>query len=210
VQGSIPKDEELRATKAGCTVKEMRRIWPVIERHFHAHKSDRNLLVNDQVDAFRNSFLDYVSTQKTNAKRGGDAKQARKTSDISKMSSGGSAQYNTTNINNISNTTNDDGQPPSSPSPPKARDWPETAAAIREYFPRADDELVRLVVAPTMRVYEAAVEQKKAPPLTDSTVGEAVHQAYFDGQTSAGLFLTTVPQVVKSWIEDAIRDGSIH
>jgi hypothetical protein len=240
VHGSIPKDEGLRATKAGCTLDELRRVWPIIGRHFHAHKSDRTLLVNDEINSFRYTFSRYISAQKLRGKRGGEAKtrgkrdgetkRVRKSNEISDVSSDGLSgfsdglsQYNTTTTTTTNTTTNKidtttttsgDASPPPLPlpslPPPPPGDWPETATAIRQYFPTADDELVKLVVAATVRAYAAAVGRRKAEPLTDSNLRDAIHQAHFENQRSAGLFQTTVPRLVTSWVEEAIRDGSIH
>lgn len=92
---------------------------------------------------------------------------------------------------------------------PKSMEWPETAAAVREYFPAVDDPLVTEIIHDSVRVYVDTVGKRKAPPITDLILAEAVHQSHFKRQESAGAFKTSVPRCVKSWAEQAIRQGSI-
>ncbi len=93
----------------------------------------------------------------------------------------------------------------------EASSLPETAAAVRQYFPAADDAIVVTIAQSAARSYSDAVNgHGKSPPFTDALVAEAVHEAYFKKQTSPALFLQRVPRVVKTWAEESIRNGTIR
>lgn len=92
----------------------------------------------------------------------------------------------------------------------EASEYPETAAAVRRYFRAADDAIVLVIAQEAYRAYAGAVNGYQAPPLTDKLLAKAVHEAHFEKQTSAGLFREKVPRVIKSWVEEAIRNGKIH
>ena len=95
-------------------------------------------------------------------------------------------------------TTN--SEPPKAAVSPPVSEYPATAVAIREHFPATDDLFVRrLVTAVVQHVISADLPD--APP--DSLIADAVREcskSAANGQKSAGLFLRTVPQCVKTWM----------
>lgn len=93
----------------------------------------------------------------------------------------------------------------------EAAEFPETAAAVRGYFRSADDALIVVIARKSMQAYADVVNgHTNVPPLTDAILAEAIHEAKFKKQYSPGPFMESVPRVVKSWAEEAIRNGSIH
>jgi hypothetical protein len=94
--------------------------------------------------------------------------------------------------------------PHRSPGPvaPKPRavssqpEWPLTSIAVRESYPAVDDIFVVKLASASCAVAAGVNGQ-----LTDSMLADAVRECRktSNGQTSAGLFLRTVPQCVKTW-----------
>lgn len=72
--GSIPKDPQLLARKLDCTEEQLRRVWPVISRHFRVDKKHPDTLTNRFADMFRSNFFTYLTDQKTRASKGGKNK----------------------------------------------------------------------------------------------------------------------------------------
>jgi hypothetical protein len=68
-QGSIPKDPVLQALVAGCSLEQVEAVWPIIKRHFVAHRSDGEKLTHPQADLARRNTLNYIKKQRSN--RGG-------------------------------------------------------------------------------------------------------------------------------------------
>lgn len=83
-----------------------------------------------------------------------------------------------------------------------AFEWPETAAAIRQYFPATDDEMVIRVVHAAMREFVDAMNGDQSVDLTDAMMAEAVFQAHFERQQSPAMFETRVPRCIRTWVED--------
>lgn len=95
-------------------------------------------------------------------------------------------------------------------------EYPKTAAAVRRRFPSADVVLVAKIVQASAQRYVSA-DNPQIPPPDDSTYAAAVEQAAQESgrkQTSAGLFLSTVPAVIESWARvgrtDSNQDGATH
>lgn len=82
---------------------------------------------------------------------------------------------------------------------PNYTDWPQTAAAVREPFPGTDDLFILKLV--TKSCMEAAGVGKE---LDDGMLARAVKECRKTSprQTSAGLFLSTVPQCAKTWLQN--------
>src|SRR5579885_3450223 len=70
-QGGIPKDPRLQAAFCGCTVEDIERVWPVIKKHFRAHKNDENLLVNAYAELERRQYFAFVESQRSKGRSGG-------------------------------------------------------------------------------------------------------------------------------------------
>lgn len=84
-------------------------------------------------------------------------------------------------------------------------EWPKTAAAVRAYFPATDTPMVLKIVTASVQRYCGL-----APPgsgdLPDEKLAEAVAIAHFPKQHSAGAFVTKVPQVIQTWVEEDLRE----
>jgi hypothetical protein len=79
--------------------------------------------------------------------------------------------------------------------------WDAAAAAVQKHFPRTEDQFVARL-AETCR--GVLVDAGKDPgTLTDEVLADAVRMAHKPGQHSAGLFLKTVPAVLKNWAKAA-------
>jgi hypothetical protein len=81
-------------------------------------------------------------------------------------------------------------------------DTPKTEAAIRKRWPSAGYQIIIRVVHAAVQAYLSAQNPKISEP-DDALIAEAVEQAAAESphQTSASLFVATVPQVIKSWCE---------
>ena len=74
-------------------------------------------------------------------------------------------------------------------SQPPPEKWPQTSAAIGRMFPLSDVEIVRKITA-------AATEAD--PKITDGELSRVIESARKRNQKSAGLFLTTVPAILRN------------
>ncbi len=103
-------------------------------------------------------------------------------------------------------------QPEPLPEPPPAAqsargglaghiEFPDTAAAVREKFPEAEDRFVTsLTLAVAHKTADANGKLRGSP--TDQLIAEAVRHCSraSPNQNSAGLYLKTVPQCVTTWL----------
>ena len=85
---------------------------------------------------------------------------------------------------------------------PRQSDFPKTDVAIRSRCPSADLSIVTRITEAAMQAYISVDHPKMAAP-TDADIADAVEKAAKDSpkQQGAGLFLRTVPAVIKSWAE---------
>ena len=74
---------------------------------------------------------------------------------------------------------------------------PLTARAIREAFPQTSDKFIRRLMTAVEK--EIAGLAAPAPEPTDALIADAVRACRDPTQTSAGLFLTTVPRCLVTW-----------
>jgi len=65
-QGKMPADHELLAQHCAVSGEEFESVWPVIARHFHQDKHDKNSLVNDSATVERMSYFRFVAKQRKN------------------------------------------------------------------------------------------------------------------------------------------------
>lgn len=82
-----------------------------------------------------------------------------------------------------------------------AAEYPKTDAAVGKHFQSADGLLVLQIVKAVVQEYHS-IKGPKIPEPDDEAISEAVEIAFKENenrQTSAGLFLTTVPKVIQSW-----------
>ena len=90
---------------------------------------------------------------------------------------------------------------------PSVAEFPETAIAIRENFRSAPDPLIIEVVHLSMQAYADVVSNTPGMPnLNDSLISEAVREAHFPKQENPYAYKTTVPRVVRTWAEEALRE----
>ncbi len=208
-QGSIPSDPKMLMRHCGATQAEWDRTWPMIARHFHKAKHDSEALCNDQADVFRQNYFKYCAEQREKGKKGGRPKS----NGINKMKTNGLCsgsenekpdETQPTKLTNLTKLTNNVA------GGAEVLQYPEMAAAMRGYFPSTDDALVLVTAIRSHQVYAQALNgHGTGPPLTDAMLAEAVHEAKFKDQYSAGAFKEKVPQVVKSWAEEVLRKGLI-
>ena len=78
-----------------------------------------------------------------------------------------------------------------------ASEWPQTAAAVRRYFPATDDAFVLRLVQHTIQ--DSLSVGIDTGLLSDTVIAKAVESAYYPKQTSAGGFLGKVPQCIRTW-----------
>lgn len=75
-------------------------------------------------------------------------------------------------------------------------EFPQTAAAVRELDPTAEDALIAALVA---RCQDAYLPCGKGL-LDDERLSAAVRECRKENQHSAGLYLKTVPQAIRTWL----------
>jgi hypothetical protein len=92
---------------------------------------------------------------------------------------------------------------------PPYSEFPETARAVREVFPATDDGFMLKLLHNTAQAL-ANANMPIYGEMTDSLLSKAVRncRGSTPNQTSAGLFLTTVPQCVKTWMTQAPTNGN--
>jgi hypothetical protein len=152
-QGSIPKDLELLARKVDCTEEQMRRVWPIIAKHFKANKKDTSVLINHAISTRRNAIIHYHVQQKRNGVQGGRKKEPPNGNGFSNIETGGLTDFENrfkptkrTNITKRTKRTNEAAglspgveDPPPESSPPPFDSPPENHAAAGT--PPADESL---------------------------------------------------------------------
>jgi len=77
--------------------------------------------------------------------------------------------------------------------------FPLTARAVREAFPATDDPFITRLTTKVAEKVAGLNGQARGDP-TDELIADAVRACHEAKQTSAGLYLTTVPQCVLSWL----------
>jgi hypothetical protein len=94
---------------------------------------------------------------------------------------------------------------------PLASQFPETAAAIRANVRSASDPLIVEVAHLAVQAYVDAVNGTEGmPALTDDLIAVAVGEAHFRSQENPYAYKTTVPRVVRSWVEEELRKQRTH
>jgi hypothetical protein len=76
---------------------------------------------------------------------------------------------------------------------------PLTARAIRECFPATDDRFITRLTNDVAQKVAGLNGQARGEP-TDELIADAVRTCHEPGQTSAGLFLHTVPECISTWL----------
>lgn len=83
--------------------------------------------------------------------------------------------------------------------------WPRTAGAIRAEFPAADDVIVGRIVEAALVAFFGVHGLNTKHKLSDADLADAVIECKRSNQESAGLYLRTVPEVIKTWAQPAVR-----
>ena len=176
-QGSIPKDHSKLATIAKCTEADIEHYWPTLGANFRGMKKRPDRLENPTASVFRSNYFKYCKQQKVNSKKGGLAKASK----YKDMSSTRHAQDETRlDETRLDETTAMAGQ---------AGKWPLAAAAVLRQFPATNTEFIGKLV-------KAASSART--DLSDNELADAIDGARKPDQYSAGLFLTTVPEMLKN------------
>lgn len=112
-------------------------------------------------------------------------------------------------------TVNGNGNGHSNGSAPKLQlksENPETARAVHEFFPECDERFVRRLVLAAGQAYTNIAQPACA--FSDQLTAEAVRTVYKPYQNSAGLFLSTVPECIRTWAAEGRQtqneDGEVH
>lgn len=93
---------------------------------------------------------------------------------------------------------------------PVVHEYPKLAAEVQRRFPTADSVLVQRIAMAAAQAY-VAVDNPRIRELDDALMAEAVDKASRETpkQTSAGLYVSTVPAVITSWAKHG-RNGAIE
>ncbi len=210
LERSLPVDERKLARIANCSDAEFTRCWTQVKplfnelngRYFHPKVTE----VLGKLDG-------YKEQKRLAGIASGERRRNGRSTPVAFSLPKNATENEPTNRTNPSATTSATSTTSSTttPTPTTTADFPETAIAVRSYFPSADNAIVISIAHAAVRSYADAVNgHGKAPTMTDAIIAEAVREAYFRKQQSPGLFLEKVPRVVKSWAEEAIRNGTIH
>ncbi len=210
-QGSIPKDPDKQATIAKCTVDQLTAAWPLIKANFRALKARPDRLENATATVYRTNYFQYLKRQKRTGKTGGLSKASnskRIASDPRSDKKLAASQDDTTRYDTIRHDTTRHDTTGESPQPPVPvhqlnGEWPETAKLIRCHFPQTDFRFV-LKLAEVATVEFLGVVAPRVE-LTDRILAAAVAHCRTEKQFSPALFLTTVPNCVRSWAENGMQ-----
>lgn len=89
---------------------------------------------------------------------------------------------------------------------PKGYEFPKTAAAICGRYASTDWRFVSQVIQASAQAF-ISIDQPKIPSPDDSTYAAAVEEATSRTQTSAGLYLKSVPLVISNWAKHGRNGG---
>ncbi len=204
-QGSIPAEAELQTRIAKCTPEQLAAVWPLIKSNFRALKNRPERLENVAASVYRANNFRYRGAQVSSGRSGGIAK-AKRVNNISsdprreprdKISDPSS--HLPTNLPTIPTL-------PTAAPPPLIQlsgEWPETAKVIRSHFPQTDFKFVLNLAERSTQEFLGVPSPKIK--LTDQTLAAAVQHCWHDRQYSAPLFLTTVPNCIRSWAENGVQ-----
>lgn len=174
-EGGLPADATSRARVLGRRKAEADKRWEVVGECWVPSPGDPSILVNPRQERERASAISK-SEQASGAIR---KRWGRTTTNDTDVDTGGSSSYS----DSESDSENQN-------SSLKIR-WPLSCRAARKFFPATDDGLISRLVAACVKEY---------PPLSDSDLADAILAAHTKKQTSAGLYLKTVPQVIRTWV----------
>lgn len=194
-EGSIPADTEELAGILKVSLKDFQRVWPRIGKCFAA-QGDR--LIQGKVEEIRNAKDGYSKSQSEAGKNGADKrwgrhKSAKSSPQEHEQSGTGKpvAERVADGMAKNSFPTSDLRLPISEAAAAASETgWPLFAAAVRERFPVASESLIN-------KIAEAAIAE--FPPITDDNLVSAVLAATMPKQHSPALYLTTIPEVIRSW-----------
>ncbi len=97
--------------------------------------------------------------------------------------------------------------PESLPSIKPTSEYPQTAFSLREKFPETDDRFVMSLVQNTVQAVISLDGNPLLGELSDELIAAAVRKSWKKSQKTAGLFLTTVPQCVKTFLTQELPLG---
>jgi hypothetical protein len=208
-QGRFPDDESWMIRRCACTPEEFARTWPLIQKHFPISKT-AGYRENIPANIIRREYFGYITGQR---KRRKDAiNKANKKRELDELAStGDNSGYSADQPNGKLTATaiqaNGEEKLTATASEgavvvvmPRASDFPLTDAAIRGCFATADLRIVTKVIEKALQAY-LSVDAPKIPAPVDADFAEAVSVAWAESrnQTSAALFLSTVPAVITNW-----------
>ncbi len=201
-QGTFPDDKTWMAERCACSTEELETVWPIIKKHFPISKKT-GYRHNKIADISRQRYFQYVLGQR-------DRRLGAKTG--SEKSIPGNELYKLA-PDPVPQKNNQDGSylPPTKLTKltktkltKQYGDWPLTGAAIAEHFDEPDFQfLLKLVRC----AHEAIADIEDSKILvTDVILSKALRHCYKgDSQSSAGLYLTTIPPCFRSWARNGIK-----
>lgn len=201
-QGNFPDDKAWMSDRCACTLEELETVWPIIKKHFPISKKN-GYRHNKIADVARRRYFLYITGQRDRrlgAKFGSensnvDRELHKLAPDPVPNKDNQDGSYLPTKLTKLTNTTKLTKQ---------YGEWPLTGSAIAEHFDEPDFPfLLKLVRGATEAIAE--IENPKII-ITDIILSKALRHCYKgDGQTSAGLYLTTIPPCLRSWARNGIK-----
>jgi hypothetical protein len=192
------------ARKADCTEEQLRRVWPIISRHFRTDKKHPGTLTNRFADTFRTHYFHYVYQQKQRGVHGGRKKVPLKPNGHNEMLSDGlsarlSLTTTDTTTTNTDTTTTDANRQQQLLT---ESEWPLASEAVCREYPTTDSAMMLSIVH---AAGEAAVSA--GVNLTDAILAEALQtaRAQTPKQNGPALYRKTVPAVIRNWASEAKR-----
>lgn len=207
-QGGFPNDREWIMRRCACSVDEFERCWPTIKRQF---RCSRGKLTNVHADIVRREYFNYVTTQREARKNAIEKRKAANDLEKPAPSKPQAAQEHVElanqpngNGNGNGNDTqaNGNGKHPEvdATDVPKCAmsEYEETHSVVAEVDPSADPMFTLRLVQTTLQ--HALSHGVDCSLVTDHAIAEAVREvAKRKRVNSAGLLLTTVPNVIVNW-----------
>jgi len=202
MQGSIPKDETLAGRLVGATPRDINGAVKTVLTRFLPDPSDPTRLIHKRLEAEREKQKEWrlkssIGGKQSAAKRQANSKGGSTT--LKPPLPNGTNQMSTlqSSVSSLQSSTTTSAPPPVN----SYTEYPKMAAALREKFPMTDDLFVMRLVQNVMAEILAG-DSSRVDQVTDSLLADAVRECSKKSgrQNSAGLFLTTVPQCVKTWV----------
>lgn len=210
----LPSDTEELASLMKVTPKYLSKIWPKVSRCFLLTETVHPRLVNPRQEKERDHALKKSASATKNVRN----RYGRKTDEHNgnNGSNGGVTSRalaradsdSDTEADSVSNSSKELPEKPSPVLPIEVSEFPITLQAIHRIDPAADEMFLRRLVQVTLQacLSDDAITKEQIEAITDEWIAKAVLESFarFKGRGGhgAGLLLSRVPQIIKTWCRE--------